>query len=55
MAYSLAAIKSLLGDGRIVVEVDEVVRDAGVLRLARKDWLQDPRSFELVGVGLVGR
>ena len=31
------------------------MRDAGMLRLARKDRLQDRRAFELIGVGLVGR
>ena len=48
-------IKALLGDRRIVVEMDQVVRDAGMLRLALKDRLQDRRSLELVGIGLVGR
>ena len=35
--------------------MDQVVCDAGMLRLAREDRLQDRRAFELIGVGLVGR
>ena len=35
--------------------MNQVVRDAGMLRLALDDRLQDGRAFELVGVGLVGR
>ena len=31
------------------------MRDAGMLRLALEDRLEDRRAFELVGVGLVGR
>ena len=31
------------------------MRDAGMVRLAREDRLQDRRAFELIGVGLVGR
>ena len=52
---SRAAFESFLGDRRIVVEMDQIVRDAGMLRLALEDRLQDRRAFELVGVGLVGR
>ena len=48
-------IEALLGDRRIVVEVNEIVRDAGMLRLALGDRLEDCRALELVGVGLVGR
>ena len=47
-------VEPLLGDRRIVVEMDQVVRDAGMLRLALEDRLQDRRALELVGVGLVG-
>ena len=35
--------------------MDQIVRDAGMLRLACKDRLQDRRAFELIGIGLVGR
>ena len=31
------------------------MRDAGMLRLALEDRLQDRSALELVGVGLVGR
>ena len=48
-------IEALLGDRRIVVEMDQIVRHAGMLRLALEDRLQDRRAFELVGIGLVGR
>ena len=48
-------IEAFLGDRRIVVEVDQIVRDAGMLRLAFADRLQDRRALELVGIGLVGR
>ena len=34
--------------------MDQVVRDARMLRLALGDRLEDRRAFELVGVGLVG-
>ena len=35
--------------------MDQIVRDAGMLRLARKDRLEDRGAFELVRIGLVGR
>jgi hypothetical protein len=35
--------------------VDEIVRDAGVLRLALEDRLEDRRALELIGIGLVRR
>ena len=48
-------LEAFLGERRIVVEVDQVMRHAGMLRLAFRDRLQDGRAFELVGVGLIGR
>ena len=49
------SLEALLGDRRIVVEVDQVVRHAGMLRLTLGDRLEDRRALELAGVGLVGR
>ena len=49
------SVEALFRDRRRVVEVDQVVRDARVLRLALEDRLEDRRALELVGVGLVGR
>ena len=34
--------------------MDQVMRDAGMLRLALRDRLEDRRALDLVGVGLVG-
>ena len=48
-------IEAFLGDRRIVVEMDQVMRHAGMLRLAFCNRLQDRRALELVGVGFVGR
>jgi hypothetical protein len=48
-------VESLIGNRRIVVEVNQIVRDAGMLRLANKDGLKNRGSLELVGVGFVGR
>ena len=42
------------GDRRIVVQMDQIVGDARMLRLALENRLEDRRAFELVGVGLVG-
>ena len=44
-----------VGDRRIVVEVDQIMRHAGMMRLALGDLFEDRRALELVGVGLVGR
>jgi hypothetical protein len=48
-------LDAFVGDRRIVVEMDQIVRHAGMLRLALGDLFQDGRTLELVGVGLVGR
>ena len=55
LGVTSGGLEAFFSDGRIVVEVDEVMRHAGMLRLAYCDRLQDCRAFELVGVGLVGR
>ena len=52
---ALRRVEALLGDRRIVIEVDQVVRDAGMARLPLEDRLEDFRALELIGVGLVGR
>jgi hypothetical protein len=44
-----------IGDGRIVVGVDQVVRDARMVGLALEYLLQDGRRLKLVGIGLVIR
>jgi hypothetical protein len=48
-------VKPLLGDHRIVVEMNEKVGDARMAWLALEDRLQDHRSFELIGITLVAR
>jgi hypothetical protein len=48
-------VEALLGDRRVIVEVDQIVGDAGMLRLALEDRLQDRRAFELVDIGLIRR
>jgi hypothetical protein len=48
-------IEAFLGDRRIVVKVNQVVRHARMLRLAHEDRIQDRCSFELIGVGFVSR
>src|SRR5216684_1455515 len=40
--------------GRVVVVVDQVMRDAGVIRLRSEDRLEDLRGLPLVRVRLVG-
>ena len=46
--------KPSVGQGRVVVAVDQVMRDAGVIRLRSEDRLEDPRGVPLVRVRLVG-
>ena len=48
-------IEALLGEGGIVVGVNQIVRHARMLRPALGDRLQDGSRLELVGVGLVRR
>ena len=43
------------GQGRIVIAVDDVVRDAGMVRLLGQDLLEDRARLQLIGVRLVGR
>ena len=48
-------VEPLLGNRRVVVKMDEIVRDTGMLRLTSKNRFEDRRAFKLIGVGLVGR
>ena len=48
-------IEPLLRNRRSVVQVDQIMRHARMVRLALRDRLQDRRAFELLGVSLVGR
>lgn len=43
-----------LGEHGRIVAVDQVVRDAGMVRLLQVDRLEDCRRLELLGIGLVG-
>ena len=47
--------RGLFRQSRRVVEMDQVVRDAGMLRLALEDRLEDRRALELHGISLIGR
>jgi hypothetical protein len=53
LGIALGSVESLLCDRRIVIEVDQIMRDAGMPRLALEDRLQDSSALELVGIGLV--
>ena len=55
LGIAAGSIEALLGNRRIVVEMNQVMRHAGMLRLASRDRLQDRCALELAGVGLVGR
>jgi hypothetical protein len=50
---ALGRVEPLLGDRRVVVEMDQIVSDTGMARLAPEDWLQDGGPFELICVRLV--
>ena len=47
-------IEAFLRDRGVIVQMDQIVRDAGMLRLAFCDRFQDRRALDLIGVGLVG-
>jgi hypothetical protein len=55
LGVQVGRLQAFFGDRRIVVEMDQVVRDARMLRLALPDRPEDRRSLELLCVGLVGR
>src|SRR6266436_5579513 len=55
LGIASGGIEAFLGDRRIVVKVNQVMRHAGMLRLAYRDRLQDDRALELAGVGFVDR
>ena len=46
-------VQALVGDGREVVTVDQIVSHAGMIRLLGEGLLEERRRFELVRVGLV--
>jgi hypothetical protein len=50
---SLGCIQPLFRKRRRVIEMDQVVRHAGMPRLALEDRLQNGRAFKLICVGLV--
>src|SRR5262245_57887607 len=54
LGIEASGLQAFVSDGWVIVEVDQVVRDAWMLGLAREDRLQDRRALELVGVGLIG-
>ena len=51
----LGRIEAFLRQGRRVVEMDQIVRDAGMARLALEDRLEDRRALELHRIGLIAR
>jgi hypothetical protein len=53
LGVALRRIQTFVGDGGIVVEMDQVVCDARVPGLALEDRLQDRRALELVRIGLI--
>src|SRR5215211_365404 len=52
---SLGGANPLFRESGRVIEVNEVMRDAGMPRLPREDRLQQRRALELIGIGLVSR
>ena len=46
-------VEPLLGDRGIVVEMDQIMRDSGVPRLALEDRFEDCGTLKLVGIALV--
>jgi len=55
LGVARGGVKAVLGDRRIVVEVDQIVGDTRMSGLALEDRFQDGRAFELVGIALVRR
>ena len=55
LRIALGSIKSFLGNGRIVVQMDQVVRDARMLRLPFKDRLEQRGTLKLVGISFIRR
>src|SRR6516164_1061873 len=51
----LGRVEASLRQGRRVVEMDQVVGDAGMARLAQEDRLEDRGALELHRIGLVAR
>ena len=55
LGVAISRCDALGGSLRIVVEVDEVVGDAGMPRQALGDRLQDRGALHLLGAGLVAQ
>src|SRR5262249_46946619 len=51
----LGRVEASLRQGRRVVEMDQIVGDAGMARLAQEDRLEDRGALELHRIGLVAR
>ena len=54
VGIALRRLQSLVGNGRIVVAVDQIMRHAGVVGLGRKQRLEHLGRLQLVGIGFVG-
>ena len=48
-------LEPAFGERRRVVEMDQVMRHARMLRLTRPDLFKNSRTFQLIGIGLVRR
>ncbi len=55
LGVASGGIQTFLSNRWVVVEMDQIVRDARMHRLALGDLLQDGCAFELIGISLVGR
>ena len=53
LGVTVRRIEALRGGLRIIIEMDQVVRDAGMLRQPPRDRLEDRGPLGLLGVGLV--
>ena len=53
LGIALGGADPFLRKRRSVVEMDQIVRDARMMRLALEDRFQDGRALALVGIGLV--
>ena len=55
LRIALGGIKAFLRQCRRIVEMDQVVGDAGMARLTQKDRLENGRALELHRIGLIAR
>ena len=53
LRITLGSIKPFLGNGRIVIQMDQVVRDARMLRLPFKDGLEKRGTLKLIGISFI--